>query len=145
MQRPYTDDHHRHRANHNTYIPGQSTTVTVDNSTTSALQGLAGTWQVSYSPAQAVWDAGSCKVTVNAQGQVVPSSSSCVSTVSGQSYGLTGGVGADGTFQGTSGSGAVYSGTLNSNTPTDSSGTWVNATTNQNGNWNVTLFTAPAP
>ncbi len=119
----------------NTYVPGQSTTVTVNSGTTTDLQKFAGIWTVSYTSTLAGGDQGTCSsIQINASGQIT--ASSCVSSLSSQTFTLTGGLDSAGDFRGAATTGAVYSGTFVSGGP--SSGTWTNSSTGGQGTWTAT-------
>lgn len=119
----------------NTYVPGQSTTVTVNPTTTADLKNFAGIWTVSYWPAVQGGDQGTCSsIQINVLGQII--ASSCVSSLSSQTFTLTGGLDSAGDFRGAATTGAVYSGTFVSGGA--SSGTWINSSTGGDGSWTAT-------
>lgn len=120
----------------NTYVPGQSTTIPVNPSTSAQIAQYAGTWTATYQSSQAGGDSGSCpSVSVSATGVVT--ATDCVSSKTG-SFTLTGGLNASGVFLGTASTGATYSGTFDATTqpPSVNNGSW-SSPSGDGGTWSA--------
>ena len=123
----------------NSYIPGQSTTITLSPANKSAFQQFVGNWSLSYQCH--CGDSGSCSMPIDSTGHIV--NGSCTDAEKGP-FAVTGAVDANGHFSGGgSSNGDVFSGTLTvSPTSKAGSGTWFLPNSSDSGPW---AASAPAP
>ena len=119
----------------NSFIPGQTSTITLAPAANTALQQFIGTWSLSYH-CNCGGDSGSCTIPIDSTGKIV--NGSCQDANRG-TISVSGAVDASGNFNGNGPTtGDVFSGTL-SGTNKTGSGTWVLPNASDSGPWTATL------
>lgn len=123
----------------NSFIPGQSSSVTLSPAVNNALAQFMGTWTVSYA-CTCGGDSGTCSMPIDASGKIV--NGSCQDTPKGgtpYSFAVSGAVNQSGFFQGTGNNGAdLFSGRLSPSTKSGG-GTWALPAANDSGPWQASL------
>lgn len=128
-------------------------TCNLSPGTTKSTIPYAGTWTANYSSSLTTGDYGTCTVILNSNGVIVDqsnntvtssSSANCISKVSpSNNFTLMGTLSPDGSFQGTTSSGATYKGQFNVGSATSAGGSWTNTGAGTNGTWNATRTATP--
>ena len=118
----------------NSFIPGQTSTITLAPAANNALKQFMGNWSLSYH-CNCGGDSGSCSIAIGSTGKIT--AGSCQDATRG-TISVSGAVDASGNFNGDSPStGDVFSGTLSSISKTGS-GTWVLPAASDSGPWTAT-------
>ncbi len=130
---------------------GQSCTLSPGTTTSTA--PYAGTWTAKYSSSLTTGDNGTCTVILNTNGVIVDqggnavtssSPSNCFSKMSpSNDFTLWGNLSRDGSFQGSTSSGATYTGSFNVGTTTSAGGSWENPSAGATGTWSATRTSTP--
>jgi hypothetical protein len=130
-------------------------TCNLSSGATTSTVPYAGTWTAKYSSSLTTGDNGTCTVILNTNGKIVDqngnevtssSASNCVSNVTASNnFTLSGTLFPDGSFQGSTSSGATYTGTFNVGTATSAGGSWQNKGAGTSGTWSATRTATPSP
>ncbi len=123
----------------NSFIPGQSNTITLTPAVNAALAKFQGSWTVSYA-CSCGGAKGSCSMPIDQNGKIV--NGSCQDSVRKITFGLTGAVNQSGYFSGNSTSTSdVFSGQLTAPSASASgsgSGSWAVPSAGDSGPWTAT-------
>lgn len=123
----------------NSFIPGQSSTITLAPAVNTALAKFQGNWTLSYA-CPCGGGKGSCNMPVDQNGKII--NGSCQDSVRNISFGVTGAVNQSGYFSGTSTSTSDYfTGQLTAPSASASgtgSGSWAVPSAGDSGPWTAT-------